>query len=68
MPLPNKNETKDDYLQRCMGSSEMQKYDQDRRYALCNAYWKEEQSMQRLRNIFSNKPKTIFDDSTNKQN
>ena len=64
MPLPNKNETKDDYLQRCMGSSEMQQYDKDQRYALCNSYWKEE----KLRNIFSNKPKTIFDDSTNKQN
>lgn len=26
MPKPNKGETKDEYLQRCMGDSEMQKY------------------------------------------
>ncbi len=64
MPLPNKNETKDDYLQRCMGSSEMQQYDPEQRYAVCNSYWKEE----KLMNIFSKEAKTIFDDSTNKQN
>jgi hypothetical protein len=57
MPTPNKNETKDDYLQRCMGDSEMQKYDPEQRYAVCNSYWKEE----KLRNIFSKEPKTVFD-------
>ena len=41
MPKPNKWETKDEYLQRCMGDSEMQKYSQDQRYLLCNVYWKE---------------------------
>lgn len=41
MPKPNKGETKDEYLQRCMGDSEMQKYSQDQRYLLCNVYWKE---------------------------
>ena len=41
MPKPNKRETKDEYLQRCMSDSEMQKYSQDQRYLLCNVYWKE---------------------------
>jgi hypothetical protein len=57
MPKPNKNETKDDYLQRCMGDSEMQQYDPEQRYAVFNSYWKEE----KLRNIFSKEAKTIFD-------
>ena len=57
MPLTNKNETKDDYLQRCMGYWEMQKYDPEQRYAVCNSYWKEE----KLRNIFSKEAKTVFD-------
>jgi hypothetical protein len=57
MPTPNKNETKDDYLQRCMVDSEMQKYDPEQRYAVCNSYWKEE----KLRNIFSKEAKTVFD-------
>lgn len=41
MPKPNQGESKDEYLQRCMGDSEMQKYSQDQRYLLCNVYWKE---------------------------
>ena len=41
MPKPTKGEKKDEYLQRCMGDSEMQKYSQDQRYLLCNVYWKE---------------------------
>ena len=57
MPLPNKNETKDDYLQRCMADSEMDKYDPEQRYAVCNSYWKED----KLRKIFSKEAKTIFD-------
>jgi hypothetical protein len=57
MPLPNKNETKDDNLQRCMWDSEMQQYDKEQRYAVCNSYWKEE----KLRNIFSKEAKTVFD-------
>jgi hypothetical protein len=57
MPLPNKNETKDDYLQRCMGDSEMQSYNPEQRYAVCNSYWKEE----KLKKIFYKEPKTVFD-------
>ena len=64
MPLPNKNETKDDYLQRCMADSEMDKYDPEQRYAVCNSYWKEE----KLKGIFSNKPKTGYHEGSNKQN
>jgi hypothetical protein len=40
-----------------MGSSEMQKYAPEQRYAVCNSYWKEE----KLRNIFSKEAKTVFD-------
>ena len=41
MPKPLKGEKKDEYLSRCMSSSEMQKYSQDQRFVLCNVYWKE---------------------------
>ena len=41
MPKPTKGEKKDEYIQRCMSDSEMQKYSQDQRYLLCNVYWKE---------------------------
>lgn len=58
MPLPKKGERKDDYLERCMADPEMDKYDREQRYAVCNSYWKEE----KLRGIFSKEPKTIFDD------
>jgi hypothetical protein len=64
MPLPKKGERKDDYLQRCMADPEMDKYDPEQRYAVCNSYWKEE----KLRGIFSNNPKTIYHESSNKQN
>lgn len=57
MPLPKKGESKDDFLQRCMGDPEMDTYPQDQRYAVCNSYWKEE----KLRGIFNKEPKTIFD-------
>lgn len=58
MPLPKKGERKDEYLERCMADPEMDKYDREQRYAVCNSYWKEE----KLRGIFSKEPKTIFDD------
>lgn len=64
MPLPKKGERKDDYLQRCMADAEMDKYDPEQRYAVCNSYWKEE----KLRGIFSNNPKTIYHEGSNKQN
>jgi hypothetical protein len=41
MPTPNKNETKLEFLQRCMGDSEAIKDypDQKQRYAVCNSFW-----------------------------
>lgn len=57
MPTPKKGESKDDFLQRCMGDAEMDTYPQDQRYAVCNSKWKEE----KLRNIFSKEAKTVFD-------
>lgn len=43
MPYPKKGESKDDYLERCMSDSEMNKKfsDNKQRYAVCNSYWKE---------------------------
>ena len=41
MPLPKKGESKDDYLQRCMGDPEMDTYPQDQRYAVCQSKWSE---------------------------
>jgi len=64
MPLPKKGERKDEYLERCMADPEMDKYDREQRYAVCNSYWKEE----KLRGIFSKEPKTIFDEGSKKQN
>ena len=39
MPEPKRNETKDDFLQRCMGWDDMQKYEPDQRYAICQSKW-----------------------------
>ena len=39
MPTPRNNETKDDFLQRCMGWDDMQKYEPDQRYAICQTKW-----------------------------
>jgi vesicle coat complex subunit len=43
MPNVQKDETKDDYLKRCMSDNEMNtKYpEQDQRFAICNVYWEE---------------------------
>ena len=35
MPEPRAGESKQDFVSRCMGSDEMQKYDQDQRAAIC---------------------------------
>jgi len=44
MPNPRKDESKDDYLQRCMGDEEtLSKYpDESQRYAVCNSLWKDD--------------------------
>jgi len=41
MPNPRKDESKDDYLQRCMGDEEtLSKYpDESQRYAVCESMW-----------------------------
>jgi len=43
MPNVQKDETKDEYLKRCMSDNEMNsKYpEQDQRFAICNVYWEE---------------------------
>ena len=41
MPTPKQDETKNDFLSRCMGYPDMQKYDSDQRYAICQSKWDE---------------------------
>lgn len=41
MPTPQKNEEKDSFITRCMGSPEMELEfpDQKQRFAVCNSMW-----------------------------
>jgi len=40
MPKPKKGESKDEFISRCMGYDDMQKYDQKQRAAICYSYWR----------------------------
>jgi hypothetical protein len=40
MPKPKRNETKKEYMGRCMSYPDMQKYPADQRYAICLSMWK----------------------------
>jgi hypothetical protein len=40
MPKPKRNETKKEYMGRCMNYPDMQKYPTDQRYAICLSMWK----------------------------
>ena len=44
IPKPKSQESKKDYLQRCMGDSTMQEYDQEQRYAICQNKWSDKDS------------------------
>ena len=39
MPKPGKDETRDKFLERCMGYPDMQQYKSDQRYAVCVSLW-----------------------------
>lgn len=39
MPKPNKNESKKEFIARCMAYDDMQKYDNKQRAAICYSYW-----------------------------
>ncbi|MFO0089754.1 MAG: HK97 family phage prohead protease [bacterium] len=47
MPSPRANESRDQYLERCMGDSEMvgEFGDNDQRYAVCVSYWQNKKAM-----------------------
>lgn len=47
IPKPKKNESKDDFMDRCMGNDTMnEEYpDEKQRYAVCNTQWKEKKQM-----------------------
>lgn len=50
LPKPRKNESKDDFLDRCMGDSAMvEEYDDnDQRFAICNSQWDEKSTRELL--------------------
>lgn len=39
MPTPKKDETKEEFLSRCMNYPDMQKYGPKQRYAICVSMW-----------------------------
>ena len=39
MPTPTENETKEEFMERCMSYPDMQKYESDQRAAICNSKW-----------------------------
>src|SRR5215469_8679357 len=39
VPTPNKGESKQDFVSRCMGDKNMQEYDQDQRAGICYSQW-----------------------------
>lgn len=47
MPLakPKKNESKEDFLERCMSDDVMAEYKKKQRFAICNALWNKEKDM-----------------------
>ncbi|HKJ73712.1 MAG TPA: hypothetical protein VKA19_06490 [Alphaproteobacteria bacterium] len=49
MPMPNKGETKKEWLDRCMADPEENKTfpDSSQRYAVCNSKWDQHQKDQR---------------------
>lgn len=54
VPTPHGNESKDDFLDRCMGDDKMvDEYEQDQRYAICISKWegKEESKHNELKDI-----------------
>lgn len=41
MPKPQKDETKKEFIGRCMNYPDMQKYPASQRYAICQSLWEE---------------------------
>lgn len=40
MPTPQKDETKKEFMKRCMGYPDLQDKKTDQRYAICQSLWK----------------------------
>ncbi len=51
MPKPKSGESKDEFISRCMGYDDMQKYDQDQRAAICYSYWEEKNESTNISDI-----------------
>ena len=66
IPIPNKDESKKDFLQRCMSDEIMVKdfEDEDQRFAVCNTQWDEKKSIEpeKKEESFSINFKPIEDD------
>ena len=41
MPTPSAKESKPEFISRCMGFPDMQEYDTEQRYAICQSKWSE---------------------------
>ena len=48
MPIPSKSETKDEFINRCMSFDDMQQYETDQRYAICQSKWEEKLASQKI--------------------
>jgi len=51
MPKPHKDESKKDYISRCMAYSDMQKYDPDQRAAICYSMYSEAKKSEIIKQI-----------------
>jgi len=43
IPKPHKDETKDEFISRCMETDSMKEYPQDQRLAVCYSNWRNKQ-------------------------
>lgn len=67
MPQPNANESKDDFLSRCMGDEEAVNDfpENDQRYAVCQSKWEESKmtALSKFRQAFAEKSYSDYPDS-----
>lgn len=47
MPKPKSNETESEFVSRCMADSEMSKYEQKQRLAICYSYYRNRKSLEK---------------------
>ena len=57
MPTPSKQETEDEFIQRCMSQSITEGKDKDQAYAICKSKWDNRNMSKRTKNILKYIPK-----------